>query len=353
MARRRRLTPAQPGFLTETPASLSGLAPLGLPPIAQVAAEASATAALREVSDALQSLRADSLRVQRLPLDALDTDYLVRDRIALDDDELQTLIASLRARGQQTPVEVVALPEGRYGLISGWRRLTALRHLRAETGDAAFGTVLALIRQPEGASDAYLAMVEENEIRVGLSYYERARIAARAAELGVFASPQLAVRHLFASASRAKRSKIMSFLGIHAALDAALRFPSALSERAGLVLARALEQDAGLAGRLRDRLRKAAPRDAESELAVLLRAAQAGAHMAAPGVDTPPGGSAEPPAPPPEDAAAAGVRPMTQNFAGIMVRSVVSPNRVQVTLSGAKATPDLHDRMMAWLATQG
>jgi hypothetical protein len=34
--------------------------------------------------------------------------------------------------------------------------------------------------------EAYLAMVEENEIRVGLSFYERARIVARAAEAGVF-----------------------------------------------------------------------------------------------------------------------------------------------------------------------
>lgn len=142
----------------------------------------------------MQSLRADSLWVQRLLLDSLDADYLVRDRIALDDDELQTLITSLRKRSQQTPVEVVAIPDGRYGLISGWRRLTALRHLHSETGDAGFGTVLALIRQPEGASDAYLAMVEENDTLVGLSYYERARIAAHAAEL--------VLRHLFASVSR-------------------------------------------------------------------------------------------------------------------------------------------------------
>jgi ParB family chromosome partitioning protein len=44
--------------------------------------------------------------------------------------------------------------------------------------------VLALIRRPETSADAYLAMVEENEIRAGISFYERARLAAEAAKLG-------------------------------------------------------------------------------------------------------------------------------------------------------------------------
>ena len=55
-----------------------------------------------------------------------------------------------------------ALP---YGLISGWRRLTALQALHAETGEARFATVQALVRRPETAADAYVTMVEENEIR--------------------------------------------------------------------------------------------------------------------------------------------------------------------------------------------
>ena len=90
-------------------------------------------------------------------------------------------------------------------------------------------------------------MVEENEIRVGLSYYERARIAARAAELGVFPDTASALARLFASASRAKRSKIGSFLRLYTALDDRLRFPAAIPERLGLRLARALDADAGLA----------------------------------------------------------------------------------------------------------
>ena len=46
--------------------------------------------------------------------------------------------------------------------------------------------------------DAYVAMVEENEIRVGLSFYERARIAAKSVEAGVYPDDRAALRALFA-----------------------------------------------------------------------------------------------------------------------------------------------------------
>ena len=50
-------------------------------------------------------------------------------------------------------------------------------------------------------------MVEENEIRVGLSYYERARIVAKAVAQGVFETEKQALQRLFHTASRPKRSK--------------------------------------------------------------------------------------------------------------------------------------------------
>jgi ParB family chromosome partitioning protein len=81
--------------------------------------------------------------------------------------KMDALKASLAARGQQTPIEVVELVEGRYGLISGWRRLHALRANGAKT-------VKAIITAPREVSDAYVAMIEKNEIRVDLSYFERA-----------------------------------------------------------------------------------------------------------------------------------------------------------------------------------
>ncbi|MFU8836620.1 MAG: ParB/RepB/Spo0J family partition protein, partial [Roseovarius sp.] len=193
----------------------------GAAPIARVAGEASLTAAFEEVSRELSTARNEGRLVQRLPLERIEATWLMRDRThpgTGNDPDFAALLDSLRRNGQRTPIEVVDLGQGRFGLISGWRRLTALTRLRDETGEARFDTVLALLRQPASSEEAYVAMVEENEIRLGLSYYERARIAARAVEAGVFPSTRVALQSLFASASRAKRSKIGSFLTLYHAL---------------------------------------------------------------------------------------------------------------------------------------
>ena len=76
---------------------------------------------------------------------------------------MASLKASIRSRDQQTPIEVMALGNGRYGLISGARRLAALSALHAETGEARFATVKALLRPFKAAPESYLAMVEETK----------------------------------------------------------------------------------------------------------------------------------------------------------------------------------------------
>ena len=274
MAKRKRLTPANTAFLSLEPEEDAGSvrSHRPSPPIAQVVEESSEAAALSALSEEFQKARQEGRMIQRLPLSCLKEDFLVRDRIAMDESELDSLVTSLRERGQQAPIDVAELPDNQFGLISGWRRVTALRKLFEETRDDRFSTVLAIVRQPEGSSDAYRAMVEENEIRLGLSYYERARIAAKAAEQGVFADKREAIKVLYAAASRAKRSKISSFMEIYYALDGYLNFPGALPERQGLLLAKALTSDEKLAKRLKDRLRKAEVKSAEAELALLSRA---------------------------------------------------------------------------------
>ncbi|SED91017.1 ParB N-terminal domain-containing protein [Rhodobacter sp. 24-YEA-8] len=257
MARRKRLGPAiiapetdenshvsdvSEGVAPEVKAALPppGAGSFGAPPpIARVAAESAAEAALSEISEAMSRARAEGRLVLRLPLAGIEADHLVRDRIDLDEEDLAGLISSIAEHGQRNPVEVSEIAPGRYGLISGWRRLTALKRLCA-SGNDRFDHVLALVRKPESAADAYIAMVEENEIRAGLSYYERARIAARAVEQGVFPTERDALRRLFANASRSRRSKIGSFLVLYHHLDPVLRFPSAIPERLGLTLEKRL-----------------------------------------------------------------------------------------------------------------
>ncbi|MEL7090186.1 MAG: ParB N-terminal domain-containing protein [Pseudomonadota bacterium] len=282
MAKRKRLTAPDPARIAATPDTPAMDIPVGYAPdqmkrrapIADVAGQTAKTAALETVLQEMHAARTEGRLVQTIPLEAVDGSYMLRDRVAIDPDEMATLEASLKARGQQTPIEVVETAPGRYGLISGWRRITALRSLARQ--GAVADTVLALIRNPDTASDAYVAMVEENEIRVGLSYFERASIVARAVEGGVFRDEKEALNSLFAAASRAKRSKINSFLPVVKTLGAQIRFPAALTERLGLAVATRIRDDAEWGRRLYDRLRKAAPATAEDEVALFQKALDGG-----------------------------------------------------------------------------
>ena len=318
---RRRLSPAP--FFDAAPAQPG---PIGRPPIAQQMGEAASADALEKLSAEMAAARAEGRLIQTLPTAAIVADHLIRDRMAVDSEALEALIESIRARGQQVPVEVMALEDGRYGLISGWRRLMALNILHHRTEDDRFATVLAVLRRPADASDAYLAMIEENEIRVGLSFYERARIVIRAAEADVFDTEHQALATLFASASRPRRSKIGSFLWVVHDLGEVLKFPEAIPERLGLKLAQRLREDFTFASRVGQALRAADPQTAEAELAVLNRLAQR------PNTGPEPEGAPADPAPAPR------------------VRVSYEADTARLTLTGV--TPDLARRLRAWLKTQ-
>ena len=364
MARRKRLTPAQPTYLSTVPVPALQILPragIGAPsPIAQVAGEASALAALREVSNALDAARSEGRLLLRLPLDAIEVDYLVRDRLVADAEELDHLMASIAEHGQRSPVEVAELAPGRYGLISGWRRLTALTRLSVED-EVRFGTVLAQVRHPDTAASAYVAMVEENEVRAGLSYYERARVAAKAVEAGVFPTEKVALQRLFSAASRARRSKIGSFLAIYRHLDSVLLFPAALPERLGLNLARLIEAEPAAARLLVAALAANPAGTAEEEQARLgsfvAKYARSGEGVSA----TPPfnnlqehsGVSCEElPSILPEVKQPMGPSPETRELRpGLFLRVTGGWTSPTLELSGPALDPVLRDRLEIWLAT--
>ena len=299
--------------------------------------------------------------IEELALDQIDEAYLVRDRITQDEEDMQALMTSIFSRGQQTPIEVVKLEDGAkpYGLISGWRRLNALRRLYADGAEPRFATVRARVIAPEGAEEAYVSMVEENEIRVNLSHYERARIALKAVEMGLYDDLRKAVLGLFGNASRTKRSKISSFATIVEAFDAELRFPGAISEKLGLALAQKMEMYPGFDDHLRARLSDPNPpggiwhQDLEIEVIsnalfwsqhAELEAKEAADLAAAPAPVSQP---AAPGTAPAQQTAAA---PAEEILPGVVLRYVADRGRVE--LSGAGVDAALVADLKAWLAAR-
>lgn len=255
--------------------------------------------AQQERADAMATAEAEGRVIVAVDLDQIALDHLTRDRRKLDTkaEGWLALKASLKARGQQTPVELTDLGEGespRYGLISGLRRITALRELLDETGNDRFAMVLALIRPPQATPDKLIAMIEENEIRSGISFYERGRIAAIAAGQGIFEDVDTAVDALFLRSDRNRRYKIRSFATVFEALDDALMFPEAIGERLGLEMARLIRE--GGADVLTGALENQPNRESATEIAVLSQAvsdpaagidSRAGGADASGGTDTP------------------------------------------------------------------
>lgn len=340
MAKRRRLIPSpqihpkmqqddstKPQVALETKAYLRP--GIGAPaPIAQVAADASVQAAMTEIAQAMTQARRDGRLVLTVQLDRIDAEHLVRDRLGTDEEELGHLMASLRVHGQRTPIEVTELAPDRFGLISGWRRLQAFRRLQAETDEPRFAEIQVLLRRPDTAKQAYIAMVEENEVRLGLSYYERARIVARSVDLGVFETEREALRQLFAAASRARRSKIGSFLAVYRALDAGLQFAAYIPERLGLALARALvDRPADVASLMARLVQDPAPDSAEEQRRLALFIA----------------GKPELPALP------KALPPRNELRPGVFLDVGGDWRKPMLTLSGPAVGPEFRERLEHWL----
>ena len=106
MAKRKRLTPATPGFLdTESPVletkSMSPAPAYARAPIAQVAGEAATASALQELASEVKRAKDEGRMIQMLPADQIEMSYLVRDRMGADEEEMQVLMDSLRARASR------------------------------------------------------------------------------------------------------------------------------------------------------------------------------------------------------------------------------------------------------------
>jgi len=281
MAKRRKLeapsaadmSKYEEEFRRETPARSAAA------PIAQVAADTAEayesgsteerTARARDSAEAQKFRDADAagLLIFEIPTDAIEPLSMQRDRTVIDKDAMEELEFSINANGLRMPIEVYLLKGSatgkQYGLLSGYRRLIAQQNLYARSGNGKFKTIKAVLRDPDQMGGAFVAMVEENEIRQDLSHYERGRIAVIAAQQGAFASTEDAVAQMFAAASKAKRSKIRSFAMIFEELGDMLEFPEGMREKDGLRLAAALRN--GSEARLREVLGAGQGTDAKTE----------------------------------------------------------------------------------------
>ena len=254
-------------------------------------------AEIRAENDALAQehvrLKRAGLIVDLIPLDAIDTHKLIRDRAPAADFELAELVASIRDIGLSNPIRVEPGQDGRYELIQGWRRLAAYRQLLEETGDAErWGRIPAGIAARGDALEAlYRRMVDENLVRKDLSFAEMAQMALHYAMDPETAEtdPERAVAVLFKSAGYQKRSYIRTFMTVVERLGSDLLYPQDIPRALGLALARRFDEIDGLAPLIRAELKGWEHRSVADELAVLRRFA---GDLAEPGTD-----DAQPPRP--------------------------------------------------------
>jgi ParB family chromosome partitioning protein len=201
--------------------------------------------------------------VRPIPLAEIDAAALTRDRTGLDPEPLAELQLSIATSGLRQPIEVFPLaePSGphRYGLLSGYRRLLAFRSLHAETGQDRWAAVPAFVRARTSLATALAAMVEENEIRAGLSAFERGLICVRARDQGAFASVEQAVEALDPTASRVKRHRLRALAHFAEEMQGHFAAPETLPESKCFRIARAI--DAGFGELLRTALEESSLTD--------------------------------------------------------------------------------------------
>ncbi len=258
MARRRKLEAPSAADLNRLEEEFRRETPMkgAMAPIAQVAADAAEQSPVidtaerermaKNAADAetLKTALSKGLVMTEVPLGQIDLDDMIRDRVSIDAVELQELKESIQSNGLRLPVELYKLAnpaDGKiFGVVSGFRRVLAMRDLQSGLDGGKFDVIKALIKPIETMPDAFVAMVEENEVRSQLSHFERGRIAVISTQNGAFGSVEEAVSKLFASASKAKRSKVRSFAHVFEELGDLMRFADHLTEKQGLRLASTL-----------------------------------------------------------------------------------------------------------------
>jgi ParB family chromosome partitioning protein len=112
----------------------------------------------------------------------------------------------------------------RYGLISGFRRLSACRA-------QGHSMIPAFQRSPSSIPEAIADMVAENEVRIQITPWEKGRFSLATVNEGHSDTPDATVAALYPARSRQTRARLRSFALVAEAPEQDLSSPERLSSR--------------------------------------------------------------------------------------------------------------------------
>ncbi len=232
---------------------------------------------IREENDRLAHehvrLKKAGLITDLVPLGKIRVSKLIRDRLS-EGDDLTELKESIRAIGLSNPIQLEETDDGYFELVQGFRRLSAWREMKDETGDTEkWGHIPAtIIAKGEALERLYRRMVDENLVRRDISFGEMAVLARDYAHDPETEAKDVdeAVSVLYESANKQKRSYVRAFAKLLDYLQGAVLYPQIIPRALGLELRKLIEEGLVLPETVIARIKAVpAPRSPEDELAVL------------------------------------------------------------------------------------
>lgn len=112
------------------------------------------------------------MQIHNLPLTQIEAEAFLRDRSAPDEAAQEDLLLSILNDGLRQPIEVAELSEPLNGcthaLVSGMRRLTAMRAIAEMQGTSDSATIPVILRHPKSHSAIQLNAPFGTTTRSGL-----------------------------------------------------------------------------------------------------------------------------------------------------------------------------------------
>ncbi|MEO8530325.1 MAG: hypothetical protein ABI459_03815 [Deltaproteobacteria bacterium] len=197
-------------------------------------------------------------QITLIPLTAIWSDALPRDRTAVMIEQSKELATSIATDGLRLPVELYKLDqdpdcpppdpddpeqaEVTYGLISGSRRVAAFFELNADNPDQ-FTHIPALIRPFTNRAEAMRHVIAENDLHAAIFPWDIGHVINQCRATGIFDTIDSAITGLFPNATPTKRTRLRAFAHVVGCLGDAFTIPQGLSQNKMLRLAAGLRDN--------------------------------------------------------------------------------------------------------------